>query len=120
MPVVYLHYKRVRGLDEIAGRLATQLTVIVAEALDVPENPEARLTAGDIEVKVGVSGPKDVNGKDLEITVIAHDYPERTDNVDVRRDSILHGVRKFLADYDRNVTGWVWIQPQQKSSFGKI
>ena len=120
MPLVLLQYKHGRGLEEIAERLAQQLPYIVSDALDVPGNSEERLTPDEIDIRVSESGKLFINAKDLEMVVIAHDYPERTENIEARKDLILGGVRRFLADYDRNVFGWVWVLPQQNTAFGKI
>lgn len=120
MPIVLLKCKQFAGLEEISRILAERLPHIVSEALDTPENTNARLTPGDIEVEFRWATPRDVNYKDIEITVIAHDYPERTRNIEERKDKIIAGVREFLRDYDRNLTGWVWILPQQNSAFGTI
>ena len=120
MPLAHLQYKRDRGLEEIAARLAMELPAIVSRALDVPGNGKMRLTPDEIEVPVDESGKFSVNIKDIEIRIIAHDYPERTNDIEERKDFILGEIRRFLADYDRNLTGWVWVLPQQKTAFGKI
>lgn len=120
MPIVLLQAKRDRGLEEITERLALELPRIVSGALDVPDRSDARLTPDDIEIRVSESGKLDVNAKDLEIIVFAHDYPERTQYIEARKDRIIAEVHRFLADYDRNVSGWVWILPQQLSAFGQI
>jgi hypothetical protein len=120
MPLVLLQYRHERGLEEIAQKLAQELPNIVSRALDVPGNNDERLNPVDIEVRVYESGKYFVNAQDLEMTIIAHDYPERTENIEARKDVILDGVRKLLAYYDRNVSGWVWVLPQQNTAFGKI
>ncbi len=124
MPLVLLQCQNRNGLDEIAYRLAENLPSIISSALDVPENQEARLTPEDIEIRFTWTTARHKNAKDIEIVVIAHDYPERTANIEARKNAILNGVRTFLAvyTYDRKVkvTGWVWVLPQQNSAFGKI
>lgn len=60
-----------------------------------------------------VFGQNTVNGKDLELLILAHNFPERVANIEERRDQILAGIRKFLLDYDRNVTGAVCLFPTQ-------
>jgi hypothetical protein len=121
MPIVLLQYKRDLGLEHLAGRVAEELPSIVSAALDIPESKNSRLTPEDIEVRASETGKMDVNAKQLEIVVIAHDYPERTANIESRKDEISRGVRKFLdSQGHQSVSGWVWVLPQQASAFGRI
>lgn len=119
MPVVSLYYKPNRIPDEVASKLAKALPEIIASALDVSEQIGSRLTAEDIEIRVTSSHPFDVNNKDLEIMVWAHEYPERLQNLEDRKEKILVGVRHIFADYDLNVIAWVWIL-LQPTAFGRV
>ncbi len=117
MPIVLIQYKNGRGLNKIAEKLAKELPALIAPRLSVP--PDGLLTSDDIEVWCTEGSPADVNTKDLEIIVWAHDYPERKANLEESKDVIVNGVRAFLADYDRNVTGFVWIL-LQPTAFGRL
>lgn len=64
-------------------------------------------------------GKLDVNTKDLEIIIWATLYPERLKNLDGRRAMIVEQVKMFLADYDRNLSGFVWVL-LQPASFGEL
>lgn len=119
MPLVQLSYKGDRELGPIAKQLAGELPELVARTLSVPDNEKARLEADDIEVHVRQTTSFDVNTKDLEIIIWANEYPERLANLDFRKEVILHGVREFLRDYDRNLTGFVWVL-LQPGSFGSL
>lgn len=119
MPVVSLYYKPNRIPDEVVSKLAKALPEIIACALDVPERIDSRLTAEDIEIRVTSSHPFDVNNKDLEIMIWAHQYLERLQNLEDRKEKILVGVRRFFADYDLNVIAWVWVL-LQPTAFGRI
>lgn len=121
MPLTLIQYKSGRGLKELAESLAKELPGIVAPALTLPEQErlEGQVTSGDIIVWCVEGGQADVNTKDLEILIWAHDFPERKKNLDERKDSILQGVRRFLDDYDRNVSGFVWIL-LQPTAYGTI
>lgn len=50
MPLVVIQHKPGRVLDEMLQNLAKEMPTIVAGALNVDENPDARLTSADIEV----------------------------------------------------------------------
>lgn len=119
MPLVVMNCKKGRLLGDMIGNLANELPAIVARALHVEKNLKGHLTSEDIEVEVRESGPYDVNIKDLEITIWANDYPERLANLDKRREEILSGIREFLRDYDRNLSGFVWVL-LQPASFGEL
>ena len=121
MPLTLIQHKTGRGLKELAENLAKALPDIVAPALtlDKRENLDGKVTSNDIIVWCVEGGQADVNTKDLEILIWAHDFPERKANLDERRDTILKGVRAFLADYDRNVSGFVWIL-LQPTAYGTI
>ena len=121
MPLVVLTYKPDHLSEEIIRRLVPELTHAVADALDVPGNLEARLTPDDIEVYVAQSQSLDFNTKDLEILIWAHQYPERLQNLEERKDKILAKVHQVLEieDFNPGITGWVWIL-LQPTAFGKI
>jgi hypothetical protein len=119
MPVVSLYYKPHCVPEEILRRLAKALPEIIAGELDVPENKDARLTAGDIEIHVTKSGPFDTNIKNLEIMIWAHEFPERLQNIEERKNRIVLRVRLFFTEYDLNIVGWVWIL-LQPTAFGRI
>lgn len=112
-PIVVLQYKADRELEPLAERLAAQLLEIVATVLnagyDVARAEQSfRLKPSDIGVLVQQSGELDVNVKDIEIIIWAHARSERImwrlyDSGN-RAEEIVNDVRKFLSDYDRNVS----------------
>ncbi len=118
MPLVILRYKPDRIPGDMLHKLALALPAMVAEALNAPEDQVARLMPGEVEVWVEESHRFDVNGKDIQIVVWAHDYPARRPNLEVRKNAILGGVGAFLSDYDRNVSWFVWVLLQQ-SAYGE-
>lgn len=119
MPLVVIQHKAGRVLDDMLSKLSQAMPEIVASALDVEENKSARLTPNDVEVHVQESGKFDVNTKDLEIVIWANSYPERLKNLEQRKEAIIQGVRTFLADYDRNLFGYVWVL-LQPGAFGEL
>lgn len=112
MPLVVLCKNPEVINEEIAKKIAQQLPMIVAEALDVPENPDGRLTKDDIEVWVQDASKLDVNSKDLSIIIWANNYPERMANLDERRAKVAKSVRQMKPT---NATGFIWILLQPGS-----
>ena len=121
MALVVVQHRGPRGPvpEWMVAKLVKQLPWIVAEALDVEKNPDARIISNEIEVCVRESGELDINTKDLEIIIWANSYPERLANLEQRKDEILQDVRKFLGDHDRNLTGFVWVL-LQPAAFGEL
>lgn len=112
MPVVQLRYKPNNDLDMLVRRLAKALPAIVAPQLNVAEREgeEGWVAITDVIVEVTEgSSVTDVQLRDLQIMIISHDFPERVRTCEKRKDAIIDGVRSFLADYDRNVSGFVQL-----------
>jgi hypothetical protein len=118
MPLVTLAYKPDRVLEQMANRLMHALPEIVAQALHVPSNEDAHLTEDEVEVRP-IELRKSLNAMDIGIIIHANDYPERRQNLDERRNVVVEAVRRFLADYDRNLSVSVWVQ-LLVSSYGEI
>lgn len=77
MPLVLMN--RIKGFvnDDLAKRLAEELTKIVSFALNTPEEKGGKLVPDDIKVQVHNSSYLDVNAKPLEIIIFSNDFPER-------------------------------------------
>lgn len=123
MPLIVVQYKAGdQGLKRIAQKLANKLPGIAAAALTVGnEKSNGLVTPDDIEVWCNEGSPADVNTKDLEIVIWAHQFEERMANLEERKDTILNYVRTFLTTFHghRKLTGWVWIL-LQPTAFGQI
>lgn len=107
MPVLHLKYDMYKVPWHLLEKLKEELPSIVTTALDVPDNPEARLTPTDIELWFEKVHVLDANTKDLRILIFAHDYPERRENLQDRINEITTGLRAILGE--KKVTGWVWV-----------
>jgi len=116
MPLVLMNRKEDFVDDDLAKRLAEELTLIVSLALDVPEEEDGRLVPGDIVVWVDSSSGLDVNVKPLEIIIWASDFPARKATLDSRRKEIIEAVKRLIPS---TVTGFVqvFLQP---ISFGEF
>lgn len=119
MPLSLIQHKSGHRLNTLAEKLAQQLPRIVASALTLPDRKEldGLVNPEDIIVRCVEGRSADVNTKDLEIIIWAHDFPERLANLEERKDQILQGVRDFLREHDQNVSGFVWIL-LQPTAFG--
>lgn len=121
MPLVLLQYKQLAFLEEVVEKLAKALPGIVAPNLNLSECE--RLTGGvtpeDIIVRCIKGGKMDTNSKDIEIIIFAHDFPERKQNLEERKDAIIKEVRQFLKNYNRSISGFVWIL-LAPSAFGQL
>ena len=124
MPVVLLRYKANRLNMKTMQMLTAALPKIFADALDVPENPGARLTPADIQIWPMKSDELDVNVKDLQMMMPLHAFPERIANLEERKDKIMHQVRELLADQvafgGGPIEGWVWLLPSNDTAFGRL
>ncbi|MEJ0053291.1 MAG: hypothetical protein WDN10_00990 [bacterium] len=111
MPVGSVRHKHGRGLGELAAKLTEALPGIVAPALSIEgrEIHDGKVTPDEIIIRCEEGTGADANAKDLEIMIFAHDFPERSANLEDRKKIVLEGVLAFLADWDRNVTGFVWV-----------
>lgn len=109
MPLVLLQYKQGRELKELAEQLAQALPEIVAPHLNIVgrERHDGGVTPDEIIVRCSESNPMNVNTRDIEMIILAHEFPERKANLEDRKNGILADVLKFFADYDRNVDGFV-------------
>lgn len=122
MPLVLIQY-RSSDLVSIVRQLAQQMPRIVAPALDASEQDGdvASLLPGDVEVWCVESGGSDVNVKDIEIIIWAHDFPSRKENLDERMKKILEGAKEVICGFrcGKLLTGYVWVllQPTAYGTF---
>ena len=115
MPLVVACRKPGKITDEIWKQLLQELPRIVAGAFSVP-GTEGELTATDIEIWAQDGGSFDVNTKDVEIVIWAHDYPRRKADLDKRRKEVVMGVLRMIPG---DTHGFVWIL-LQPTSFGEF
>ena len=112
MPVFIFRYdSTLSPLYLDTRKLALALPSIIATALDVPENPNARLNAGDIEIWPSAWSGEEINVKKIAILGFAHDYIERFANIDQRIEQIRQGivVKGFNVEVLGPAAGWIWV-----------
>lgn len=118
MPVVILRTKHGGKGGWFREDLAKALPEIIAPALDV--EPSSIIISPFTHHPVH---DYTANGKDFEIYILAHAFPERMKNLTERGDEIGRNVRQFLDQQERGAArtakGFVWILPVD-SVFVKI
>jgi hypothetical protein len=116
MPWVELYRDKEVVSDNTLINIVSVLPYAVSYALDVPEEPNGRLTFLDIEVKTFDYNEFDVHSKPLAIIVRAEDFPDRRKNLNDRREIIEIQLREFIP---AGLHGFVWIRPLE-GSFGEF
>lgn len=119
MPRVVVMANHPMLTDTTLRRMAEQLVVIVASALDTAEHDgsRARLTTADVEVHVRRAGPLDVNVRALSIDIVANAYPHRSKQKKKITEQIalhLTSINGLVPDEVLEVTsdekkGFVWL-----------
>lgn len=89
--------------------LRERIPAIVAAALNVLENKDARLTPEDIEVWIRTGHPDDVNTKDLEVVIHTQWYAERQANLENRERVIRQAIGQILESHSTSLSGFVWV-----------
>ncbi len=117
MPLVQISVDPKVVDDEAIKKIAQQLPVIVAKALDISAyDMDGALTANDVEVHVRYANHLDVNTKQLEILILAGDFEERKRTLLSRQEEIVVAIKKIKPP---EIKGWVWVV-LAPSSFGEF
>lgn len=105
MPTVWIQYKSQKGYDEILDRLAVEMPGITAPQMNVDGRGlhDGGVGESEIIVEFHEFSPRDRNVNDIQITVVAHEFPERQTRLDEATNEIKKGVMTVLCDFDRNV-----------------
>jgi len=117
MPLVIISRKSDVVSDGDVLYLSEILQDAVADVLDIEENPNARLTKDDVEVRVREPGPLDRNASNLAIEIIANDYPERRADLQRAAETIADIVRNNFEDLieegklGENSFVWILLAP---------
>jgi len=107
MPLIHIYRKASIVSDAEITRITAKLAEIVAQALDIPELQEGKLTAGDIEIIVHDQTYLSVSNAPLCIIIHANDYPERRANLKERTRQI---VSRLEITRKSTTHGFVWVQ----------
>lgn len=112
-PIVIVLYKTGCALEPIVIEIVAKLPEIVSSFLSEGHPEHNHLNPSDVTVCVQPFGDFDVNVKDLEIIIRAHEYiitgPSRLDN---RADEVANDIIELLSNHDRKISGSVRILRQ--------
>lgn len=113
MPLVKIKLAHGSNDEPFVGKLSDHLTQVVAKVLHVEENPDAHLTADQVEVEVTTVGPQDRNYKDIGITIETNDYRERVKRLSTYEAEIRWSVQAFLivCGLPWSISVWVRASP---------
>lgn len=104
MPLVLVSRSHKISDDYFRG-IVGMLPTIIAENLDVPEHPLARLTSDDIEIRVQES-PFDIRHHDIEVTIFATKFQARIYTGQIRSDKIALDLQNLLPS---GMTGFIYV-----------
>jgi len=105
MPTIWIKHRPEKGYDDILNRLADEMPSITAPQMNVAGRDLHDGGVGESEIMVEFIefSPRDRNINDIQVTVIAHPFPERRARVDEATEEIKRGIMSILLDFDRNV-----------------
>lgn len=113
LPFVTLQYKEGRGLKELSENLSLEFSKLIKLIFELSEESLVRVVCLENQEK-----GRDV--KDLEITLFLHNFLGNKANLVRYKDAILKGVRKFLSDYDRDVSGIIFLTDFPTTVHGRL
>lgn len=86
--------------------LAATLPTIVAEALDVPENPDCTFKPSDVNVRLRKADLFDINPPSLGIVIEAPSFPEGNKSYAMRLAEIGEKIEKVLSTPEAHGKRW--------------
>lgn len=110
MPLTLVYCKDPRNTSQIV-ELVKALPGMVAKHLTCEPGTPGHLLPEEVDVRVQVGHPLDVNTKDLAVIVWANLYPEREQNLDERRYKLALDIKLFDPRLAVNGSVWVLLQP---------
>lgn len=123
MPTIWVKHDPTKELDPILDQLAEDLPGIAAPLMNVSGSELHQGGVGEAEIMVEFLefSPRDRNVNHIQITMIAHPFPERQAQLDTSTAKLKSGVMALLADFDRNVTVGVsiWLVEMGYETIGK-
>lgn len=102
LPFVTLRYREGRRLEELSENLTREFPNLIKPTFGLPEE--------DVFDVVCVEGQEEeMDVQDLEITIYLHDFGGNKTDLERHKEAILKEVRTYLANYDRNICGVVFL-----------
>lgn len=123
MPNVTVKSKPDKGYDAILDALAEHLPSIAASLMNIDGSALHEGGVGETEILVEFKefSPRDRNVNDIQITMVAHAFPERVEKVEESTNQLKRGVMEVLRDFDRNLVVGVsiWLVEMGYATIGK-
>lgn len=123
MPTITVKSQPGKGYDTILDALAEHLPSIAAPLMNIDGSALHEGGVGETEILVEFQefSPRDRNVNNIQITMVAHAFPERVEKVEESTDAIKAGVMKVLQDFDRNLVVGVsiWLVEMGYATIGK-
>lgn len=107
MPIVMVRCSNMISEFDKAS-LARHIQIIVAEHLDVPKNPLARLRPADVEVNFH-SSIADLYNYDIQVTVFATKFEERVQNIGERSSKMAKDLKSVTSHAEGKITGFFYV-----------
>lgn len=107
MPIVMVRCSnKISESDKVS--LARHLQIIVAEHLDVPQNPLARLKPTDVEVNFH-SSTADLYNYDIQVTVFATKFEERLQDIGERSGKMAKDLKRVTSHAKEDIFGFFYV-----------
>lgn len=103
MPLIQIRYRTGKVGYKRVDNLIDAISSVAAKGLACEEG--GPLAAEDMMVEVDLVGPQDRRVKDVNIRIIAHDYPTRRENLVATRRDVQRKVAGFLTS---EMSYYVW------------
>lgn len=103
MPTVWIKYYPQKGYyDDILAKLADELPSIAAPQMNVSGRDlhDGGISESEIMVEFLEFSPRDRNINDIQITLVAHRFEERSQRLDDATRALKEGVMSILRDFD--------------------
>lgn len=109
-PFITIQFRRGRNLQYLAEKLADEF----------PNFFEPEFGSDKKIIKAVCCETEEESNSYFEVTVFFHDFLGDINDLKRRREEVLQKIRTFLADYDRNISGIVFLTVFPTTISGKI
>ena len=104
MPTITVKSKPGKGYGRILDALAEHLPRIAAPLMNIDGSKLHEGGVGETEILIEFVefSFRDHNVNDIQITMVAHAFPKRVEQVEESTDKLKQGVLEVLQDFDRD------------------
>ncbi|MFT5036692.1 MAG: hypothetical protein ACI9VM_000255 [Candidatus Azotimanducaceae bacterium] len=123
MPTIAVKSQPDKDYDAILDALADHLPSIAAPLMNIDGSALHEGGVGEAEILVEFTefSPRDRNVNNIQITMVAHAFPQRVDEVEKSTEQLKQGVMEVLRDFDRNLVVGIsiWLVEMGYTTIGK-